>query len=194
MKNKVLWVDVETTGLYSNKNGLIQIAALFETDGKIQDRFISDVRTFDSDLIDPVALKVTGTTKEEIATFPNPQLVFESFVDFLKKYVNQYDRFDKFIIAGYNIDFDIGFLKAFWKKNHNKFYGSFFNWVPIDVMKEVVSSCIMLDLPIPPRIRLIDMIEHFGLEVPKGLHDAEIDIEMTRKIYKKITELLTKKG
>ena len=59
-----------------------------------------------------------------------------------------------------------------------------------EFVKEVVSSRVMLNLPIPPCIRLVDMIDHFNLEAPKGLHDAKVDIEMTRKFYYRITQQL----
>lgn len=190
--NKILWIDTETTGLDANKNGIIQIAALYEVNGEIKDRFVTHIKTFDNDFIDPEALKVNELTKEDITGFPSPQLIFISFTDFLCKLVNKYDKSDKLIIAGYNVDFDIRFLKAFWKKNHDTYFGSLFYWVPIDVMKEVVSSRAMLNLPIPPHIKLVDMIEYFDLKVPNGLHDAEVDIEMTRKVYQKIKEQLTK--
>ena len=61
--------------------------------------------------------------------------VYLEFVNMLSKYVDKYNKDDKFFLVGYNnASFDNSFLKAFFVQNGDSFFYSWF-WVnSIDVM------------------------------------------------------------
>ena len=48
---KILWLDVETTGLDPNRNGLIQLAILMDIDGELVDKIQINIQPFDDDMM-----------------------------------------------------------------------------------------------------------------------------------------------
>ncbi len=187
--SKTIWIDTETTGTDPSKNGLIQIAALVEIDGQIKERIAFKVKPFEGDEITDKALEVNGLTREEIREFDAPKDVHVEFVAILSKYIDQYDRLDKFIVAGYNTQFDLDFLREFWSKNGDNYFGSFFYHKPIDV-DEIVVLINRLKGELPRYAKLIDALRRFGIEPPEDLHDAMADIVYTRKLYVAVMKVL----
>lgn len=186
--HKIIWLDVETTGLSHLNCGLLQIAALYEEDGEIKDKFVSYVKPFPIDQTDPEALKVNNLTKEKIESFPEPAKVYKGLVRFLDNHIDKYDKRDKAIPAGYKISFDINFLKQFWIKNNDKYFGSYFFWIPIDIMDVVVLYHYLNGSPMLGGFKLADQLKYFDIKLPNGLHDAEVDIEATRELFMEIVK------
>lgn len=187
--NKTIWIDTETTGTDHTKHGLIQIAALVDIDGHIEDKISFNIKPFDNDEITDKALEVNKLSREQINEFTDPKMVYLEFRDFLLKYIDQYSRDDKFIVAGYNTQFDMNFLRAFWGKCGDSYFGSYFYHKPIDV-DMIIVLINRLQGVLPKYAKLIDALGRFGIELPDGLHDAMIDIVYTRKLYAKVmTEL-----
>lgn len=54
------------------------------------------------------------------------------FKKILDKYINKYDREDKFIVAGYNVKFDIEMLQAFFKRQNDNYLFSYIGSTIID--------------------------------------------------------------
>ena len=63
---KELFLDLETTGLDSSKNGITQIAGILLADGEEVNRFNFDVAPFEDKIVEASALNVAGKTIEEI--------------------------------------------------------------------------------------------------------------------------------
>lgn len=183
MSYKELWLDLETTGVDCNVNGIIQIAAVVFIDGVERDSFVSYVQPFRQDEIVPEALEVNGVTMEMIQTFPTPGECFHSLISFLKQFVDRFDSGDKLLICGYNVGFDTDFLRKFYTKNGDEYYGSWFYQQPMDVLQLAVLYSHVNTNPQPYKMRLSDAIEGLGLEMVGDLHDAKADIDMTRKVY-----------
>lgn len=190
--NKVIWIDTETTGISHLNCGILQIAALYEKDGEIKDRFASYVKPFPNDQIDPEALKVNKLTREKIEEFPEPAIVFKELTKFLDKHIDKYNKRDKAIPAGYKISFDINFLKQFWIKNNDKYFGSYFFWLSIDIMDIIVLYHYLNNSPMPSGFKLADQLKYFDIGLPDGLHDAEVDIEATRKLFLEVMKGIKK--
>lgn len=93
---------------------------------------------------------------------------------------NRYNRNDKMVLAGYNVGFDDGFFRQFFKKCGDKFYGSWFLPCRIDVLSEVAkwqaSNGVML-----PNFKLGTVCAHF--DIPIQAHQAFSDIKATRELY-----------
>lgn len=187
--SKIAWIDVETGGLSAIKNPVLQIALLLEVDGKVIDKFTSYIQPLPQDVVDQEALDVNGITREQIETFPSPLIVIRQLVNFLNLHVNKYDRTDKMVIAGYNVDFDDKFLRAWFKKLNEKYYGSFFFWRRICVLNESVHYIVRKNLALPRGLKLAEAAEMFDVKVGK-LHDALADITLTRNIYHEIGKRL----
>lgn len=183
--NKTIWIDTETTGTDPAKHGLIQMAMMVEIDNQIIDQHVFNIAPFEEDVIEDEALKVNGITREQLAEYPAPHTAYADMKALLTKHIDQYDRMDKFIVAGYNTQFDLNFLRAFWAKLGDKYFGSFFYHKPIDV-DAIVVLINRLKGELPQYAKLVDALGRFGIEPPEGLHDAMTDIVYTRKLYGKV--------
>ena len=133
MPTKLLYADVETTGTDPEKHGIIQLAAILEIDGEEVDSFTSNCNIHKGDEITEEALDVNGLTQLQIASFPDPAGVKHKFERFLAEHVDRFDRADKCYLVGYNGTFDDEFLRAWFAKCGDKYYGSWICWPPIDV-------------------------------------------------------------
>lgn len=183
--NKIAWIDVETTGLDKVKNGILQIACKIELGGRVIDKFVSYVKPLLTDEIAEEALKVNGITREQMVDFPLAEEVLPVFIAFLKQHVNQYDTTDKLIMGGYNTGFDAGFLREWFKKLNNKYFGSFFYWRTIDVLDHAVFYYTVTGSALPlgrGAMKLTTVSERHGLSIDNA-HDAEADITMTRELF-----------
>lgn len=122
---KLLYLDLETTGLFPWKNGVIQISGEVEIDGVTKESFNYKVQPFPDQVIEDAALKVTNTTREDLNMYDCPMDTFHKFRTMLERYVNKWNKADKFFMVGYNShSFDSEFLRAYFKKNGEKYYAS----------------------------------------------------------------------
>ena len=64
--SKILWFDVETTGLSAYKNDIIQLAVIITVDGKVVETHDLRCQPFDKMAIDSRAMKIHGITEKEI--------------------------------------------------------------------------------------------------------------------------------
>lgn len=183
MTKKVFWFDVETTGLNPNEQDIIQLAFLIEIDGEIVESQNMIMQPFDYDTISQEALDVHGRTIEEIKTYPDPRKTYADLISVLDKYIDKYNSSDKFQPAGYNARFDMDFLREFFIKNGDKYYGSWFNYKAIDPMSllyllDGIGNVTLENYKLPT------VCKHF--DIPLDAHDALNDIKATRDLTKLI--------
>jgi len=101
----------------------------------------------------------------------------------LEKYVDKYDKKDKFYSAGYNVRFDLDFLQSFFMKRGNKFgTGSYQNWRAIDVMQIVHYMDYRNKINLE-NYKLATICNHFGIDIKA--HDSMQDIRATRLLLNK---------
>ena len=86
------------------------------------------------------ALEKNKFTREQILTFPSPMITHMRIVNILAKYVDRYDPLDKLVFAGYGCRFDMDFLRAFFGKNNDPYFASWFYSLPMDVMSFVAEA------------------------------------------------------
>ena len=181
---KVVFFDLETTGTLVNKHGIHQLSGEIIIDGEVKETFDFRVQPNPQALIEQEALDVAGVTKEQILAYPPMGTVYKQFVDMLSKYVDRYNKQDKFFLAGYNkAHFDNQFLRSWFVQNGDKYFGSWFWSNSIDVM--------VLATPFLAEKR--SQMENFkqgtvakalGIEVDDTkLHDALYDIQICKAIY-----------
>lgn len=130
---KIVWLDLETSGKDPKQCGILEIGAIMEIDGKQVDTFHGYVRPADFLTIEEEALGVNGIDREAIAAFPEERTALAAFQAWLGKYIDKYDRSDKALIGGFNVHFDIDFLMAFWNRQGDKYFGSWFMYHPVDL-------------------------------------------------------------
>ena len=189
---KIFWFDVETTGLDKTKHALIQIAYIIEIDSVIKESGNIFIQPFKTDLIDDAALRVNKRSKEEMFKEPFlfPEDAYEKINEIFSKYIDKYNKEDKFYPAGYNVSFDCDFLSNFFLKNNDKYFGSWFNGRNLDpkYLLALLSYEGKIDLP---KHSLAEACKYFKVDL-KEAHDAMSDITATRELMLKLTPSMRK--
>lgn len=186
---KLLFFDLETTGIKYWRNGIHQISGEVVIDGVSKESFNYFVSPHPQCEIEEEALKVCNVTREQILAYPPMNRVYTDFVRMLSKYVSKFDKKDKFFLVGYNnASFDNSFLKAFFVQNNDNFFYSWF-WVnSIDVMV-LATQHLMHKRPDMTDFKLETVARTLGIEIEQSkLHDASYDIYLTKEIYQRIKQ------
>ncbi len=188
---KLLFIDLETTGVMHWKNGVHQISGGVNIDGEWKEMFDYRVKPNPKAVIEPEALEVAGITLEDLVEYDEMAEVYKDFTAMLSRYVNKYDKTDKFFFVAYNAHFDNAFLRAFFKQNGDNYFGSFFWSNNIDVMI-LASQHLLEQRSKMPNFKLMTVAKTLGIDVDEEkLHDAEYDIHLTKKIYDIVTASCT---
>jgi len=207
-EQKLLFIDVETTGVNPESNGLTQISGCVQIGDEVVESFDYFVRPYPQDLIEIAALEVTGMNRRQFLlpdhpdflavpgqNFEDPKVVFERMADMLGKYVSKFDKADKFQFVGYNAhSFDMPFMRRFWEKNGDRYFGSWF-WYPcLDVM--LVWAQILQPVRAElSNFKLATVARYCGLNVDANrLHDSMYDIELTRDLWLSACKIINQKS
>ena len=176
---KVLWLDTETTGLDPDKHGIIQLAMIIDIDGEKKDSLVLNMRPTGR-IATPEALEVNGCTNEQIRGFEPWESVYHKVVEFMGKYVDKFDKEDKFILGGQNVGFDSDMMMSWFKHCGDKYW---FSWVKagayIDTLRVITFLQWSGKVPILENRKNETICKHFGIDLSNA-HDAMADIEATR--------------
>lgn len=182
---KIFWMDTETSGTDPAKHGLIQIGYIVEIDykPKVTGNIFIDPTEYGKEL-DPEALKYNGITPAEIKEKSSP--INETWLELhrmLGIYIDRYDRNDKFVIGGHNVQFDIDFLKSLWDYFGDKYFYSYFQiGTSIDTKKLASWWMWTGGFEInPASTKINDIADALGIEREGKEHDALFDITITRE-------------
>jgi DNA polymerase-3 subunit epsilon len=186
---KLFFFDLETTGVNPGKNGIHQISGEIVIDGESKESFDFRVRPNEKAIIEDEALKVAGVTKQQILDYPAMIEVYMKLTQLLAKYVDKFNKADKFFLAGYNnASFDNQFLRGFFLQNGDQYFGSWFWANSIDVMV-LASQFLIEERPEMENFKLATVAKQLGIVTEdEKLHDASYDIKLTRAIYEYITK------
>ena len=196
-EQKLIFIDVETTGVNPERNGLTQISGCVQIGDEVKESFDYFVRPYPQDAIEMAALEVTGMDRRQFLPpdhpdhlavpgqlFEDPKDIYVRLSTIFSKYASQYDKSDKFQFVGYNAhSFDMPFMRRFWEKNGDRFFGSWF-WYPcLDVM--LVWAQILQETRADlSNFKLATVARHCGIDVDDSrLHDSQYDIELTRELW-----------
>ena len=98
-ENETSIFDLETTGVNPGKNGIHQISGEIVIDGVSKEQFDFHVQPNPKAIIEEEALKVAGVTREQVLAYPPMRQVYSEFVAMLGKYVDKYNKKDKFFFG-----------------------------------------------------------------------------------------------
>lgn len=190
---KIFWVDTETSGTDPKRHGLIQIGYIVEIDYKkiSGGNIFIDPTSYGKEL-DPAALEYNQITPEEIKELSMPiNQVWQELHKILRYYVDRYDRNDKFVIGGHNVQFDIDFLQALWDHFGDKYFYSYFHIGTAIDTKKLASWWMWTGgfeiNPVGTKIK--DIADALGIEIEGKEHDALYDITLTRQCALKMKEI-----
>jgi DNA polymerase-3 subunit epsilon len=186
---KTFFIDCETTGTDPKKHSLIQIAGTIFNGSELVDEINYTLRPFPGDEIEPRALEVNGRTAEEIQTFPKAKDVHDQFTEkVLARHVDRYNKADKLHFIGYNSDFDAEFVRAWFRKSGDNYFGSWF-WYPIIDVAKLAGIRLMQTRASLPDFKLMTVAKHLGVRTDDGdAHDAAFDIKVTMRMFNKLTK------
>lgn len=185
---KECWVDLETTGLNEEKYGVNQISGIIEIDGIEKEEFDFKVKPLPGVLINKGALEIQNVTVEELRTYPPAEEAYANLINILEKYVNKFDKKDKFFFFAYNARFDNDFLRSWFMQLEDKYFGSWFWYPPIDVMC-LAMFYLRNKRAEMPNFKLHTVAKTFEISVSESTkHRAMDDIRLTKKIYEKIVQ------
>ncbi len=185
---KRFFYDLETTGVNHKVNAIHQIAIIVEIDGRVEERLDWKVAPFEGAKIDDKALKIGGVTLEQIQAYPPHEQVYSNLLNLLGKYIDRYNKEDKFHLVGYNNRyFDDHFLRSWFERMGDIYFGSWFWSDSLDVMvlaSQYLSSVRSKML----NFNLATVAAQLGIVLDEGkLHDGMYDGEITRQVYKIVT-------
>ncbi len=182
---KTMFFDTETGGTDDKKNGILQLAGEIELSGTTAVTFDYKMKPFPGQIIEDGALEANGFTRPQIEGFADPFDCFIQFTRILNKYVDRFDRSDKFTLVGYNARFDDGFLRKWFEKCNEKYYGAYFHWPAIDVSNMVAVKYRKVRSHFP-NFKLMTVAKTLKIEVDESkAHDAVYDTAVTKAIYQK---------
>ena len=190
--NKIIFIDTETGGVNAEKSALIQLSGIIEVDGTEKEKFNFYIKPFENSEVNEKALEVQRRTLEELGTekYIDESIIYKKFLEILDKYIDKYDKNDKFIVAGYNVKFDIDILKALFERNNNKFLFSYFNSSMLDPLYSVRLLQVACMLPVLENNKLETWCKYFNIELKA--HDSLQDITATKKLIEKLIEIIKK--
>ena len=173
VEGSVVCFDLETTGLDSENDRIIEIGACLYEDGQITNVFNTFV---DPGMDIPSRItEITGITNDMVLGAPKEEEAVTKFVDFCKGLP----------LVAHNASFDMSFVKAACSRIESLKEQSF---TYIDTL--ALSQSLLSDLP---KHRLDSLTKHFKLP-SFNHHRASDDAIALARIYDKLIEILEKEG
>lgn len=190
--NKIIFIDTETGGVNPEKSALIQLSGIIRIDKKDVEKFNFYIKPFENSEVNEKALEIQGRTLDELKTekYIEEKEVYKQFINLLDKYIDKYDKTDKFIVAGYNVRFDVDILKALFQRHGNNFLFSYLDSSMLDPLYSIRLLQIAGILPVLENNKLETWCKHFGIELKA--HDSLEDIVATKKLIGKLISLIRK--
>jgi len=186
---KLFFFDLETTGVNPAKNGIHQISGEIVIDGETKETFDFKVQPNPKAIIEEQALKVCSVTEDQIKAYPEMKEVYNQLIKMLSKYVDKFNKNDKFFLVGYNnASFDNQFLRGFFLQNGDSYFGSWFWSNSFDVM--VLATPFLAERRAEmANFQLSTVAGFLGVTIEEQkLHDASYDIYLTKSIFDIVTK------
>lgn len=190
---KYCFIDTETTGLDRIAHNIFQISAIITDEKlKIQDQINLSFKPHDTKRIDPEAMERVKLTAEDICGYKlTSQEAYDQLIEFLSQHCDRYNKADKLYMVAYNAAFDSDFLREFFKKHDDQYYGAWF-WNPaLCTMQLAAWTLLQGDIrPKMPNFKLATLCQIAGLEWDEeASHDASYDNIMNVELLKALKKL-----
>ena len=185
---KHVFLDVETTGLDTRSNNIFQICAIItDPQYNILEKIDLKFRPFSLDVVSEEALAKTGMTIESLTDLEmSAREAYVALIEFLSRHCDRYNTADKMHFVGYNVRFDYDFMREFFVKNGDSYFGSWF-WNPAICVMQAAAWMTMRVRGALPNFKLETLCKcaELGWD-DSGAHDANYDITQTLELFKYI--------
>ena len=187
---KTIYIDTETGGPDPNSCALLQLSAAIEIDWDLKEKLDYYIKPYPDDPpITQEAIDKHHITPEVIQQNPDnkflsPDFAFANFKQALSRYVDPYNKTDKFFMVGFNVlTFDDIVLRRLFSRNNDQYYGSWFWYPPIDMMA-ICADVLLSRRQLMPNFQLDTVAQMMGVKTnPDLLHNAMYDVQVTREIF-----------
>ena len=189
----LLYIDTETTGLDTATCSIWQLSGyISDTATGTSDSFDYKMRPYRNEIISKEAAAKTGATQEELDSYPSQSEAFANFTALLSKYVDLEDWNQRAIPVGYNISFDLDFLRAWFTFNNSATLFSKNIYFPgIDVMY-LAAYCLLGERSKMRNFQLSTVYEKLTGKSLTDAHNAMTDIDATKELLNVIVGKLRK--
>lgn len=185
--DRLVFIDTETGGTDPHKHSLLSIGVVVwdRTQGIIAQKefFVKNTRYY----VTKEAQKINKfDRKMHNAVAKEPKEIINGLIVFLSNYFPENTGFP---VAGHNIQFDINFLKEFFKKNGRSF-NNYFAHRSIDTYSifKIMSMARLIDKNLNSSA---DAFAYFNIKVQQR-HSALYDCIATVELFEKLLSLLEK--
>ncbi len=188
---KILFYDTETTGTDPSVHGIHELSYALWVDGEIKSQKEVRIRPFMGCVYDPDALQIGGVTVDDVNKGESELIAHRSFTADLSRYVDRFDKKDKVFLCGYNnASFDDKFMRAWFLRNGDKYFGSYFWSSPLDLFVQA-SFYFMKIRKNFPDFKQGTVAKALGVQVDDSkLHDSTYDLYVLMEIFKKLNPKL----
>lgn len=159
-------IDIETTGLDSSIDQIIEVGAVKVQNNEVIDTFSSLINPGRE--IDPFITSLSGITNDDLSSAPDPTSVLKDYFEFI----------GDSILIGHNVHFDINFLYDSFEKHFSVPLKNDF----VDTLR--LSRRFFKDAPAH---KLSILADYLNIEV-KEAHRALADCYTTIQLYYKLKE------
>lgn len=178
-----LYIDFETSGLDSDRHGIIQAAWIVEENGKVTAERCMDVCLSRGCDIDPVALDINGFTLERIKEGKSLEYMLAALQQNLSA-----GFMERVIPCGHNVSFDLDFLVKACNRTRDR-VDTF-----VDFSRVMDTLPLARWLNLTGRIRtdnnkLKTLCDFYGIEIIA--HDALSDVKAVRELAHIFFDYLT---
>ena len=187
---KKCFIDTETTGIDRKLHDIFQLSGCIEDiDGTVLEEFDFKFRPFSLEHVEQSAFDKTGVTYEELENLPMTSWqAYAAFINVLSKHCNKFDKKDKMQFIAYNAQFDSEFLREFFIKHEDNYFGSWF-WSPQICALQLAASFLIDVRGALPNFQLATLCASAGFPWDESqAHNALYDIRQTRKLYHYLRE------
>lgn len=187
---KLLWLDFETGGLDPRLHDITEISGIVDIGGSAVEEFQLLLQPSMNQRLGQQALTLQGRTLEEVQNHPLTQREGrEELIKIMSRYVDKYDRTDKFTWGGQNPSFDIAFAQHLWKTQGDPYFGAWFDYHPLDLMAVIAALKTRGYFPGLPNFKLVSICAALAIKL-ENAHNALEDIRATRAAFYKAIEII----
>lgn len=184
---KILFLDVETGGMDEIKQSLLSIGLTVWEDSKILDELEIFISKEKYDYV-AAALNINKINLDELRAKGTSE---EDSLVLLNEFCNKHFGSNKIIIGGHNVAFDIGFIKALYRRNNQEFYDRFsYRLVDTGTLLRFLFMQGVFDEDISSSDKAF---AHFDIKFEEGeRHSALGDARATALLFTKLLEINNK--
>lgn len=184
---KLCFIDVETTGTDPKRHNIFQLSARItdSTAETVVDKIDLTFAPHSLDEYEEGALAKTGYSLDDMSKLSlSSEDAYTKFIAFCDDHVSRFDKKDKMHFVAYNAQFDSNFVREWFSKNGNSYYGSYFWNPPLCVMIGAAWLTQRVRGALPD-FKLGTLCQSAELGWDETLaHDASYDINKTIELYR----------